>query len=112
MLETNELNQATMITIPKNKSSNKNSIARMISPRYFTISATFAMTKLNRNARTILPSYHYDNSYLCKSLQQLNRNARTISPSYHYDNSYLCKSKTFKPRFHILKYFSNQDFTS
>src|SRR6266540_964571 len=67
MLETNELNQAAMITIPKNKSLNKNSIARMISPRYFTISATFAMTKLNRNARTILPSYHYDNSYLCKS---------------------------------------------
>ena len=46
MLETNELNQAAMITILKNKSLNKNSIARTISPRYFTISATFAMTKL------------------------------------------------------------------
>ncbi len=67
MLETNELNQAAIIMIPKNKSSNKNSIARMISPRYFTISATFAMTKLNRNARMISSSYHYDNSYLCKS---------------------------------------------
>ena len=82
MLETNELNQAAMIMIPKNKSSNKNSIARMISPRYFTISATFAMTKLNRNART-------------------------ISPSYHYDNSYLCKSKTFKTKISHLKILSN-----
>ncbi len=46
MLKTNELNQTAMITIPKNKSLKLNNIVRTISPRYFSISATFAMTKL------------------------------------------------------------------
>ncbi len=95
MLETNELNQATMITIPKNKSSKQNSIARTISSRYFTISATFAMTKLNRNARTILPSYHYDNSYLCKS------------KTFQIKISHL--KILFKSRFLILKIFQRPE---